>query len=277
MENIYLRRPYSLKQEELGYHLRDPQTGVILGAEPFFYPGSGKESVLMLHGYTSSPRDLRGLGQKLNGLGYTVSGILLPGHGTKPTDLDKVKWQEWYGAVVKEYERLKKSSSVVHTVGFSMGGALAMHLAANHPVGRIALLSPFFKIAYNVWHVLPEEWLVYTIGRLLRHLKKNHSGNCSDPIARQSHIAYYHYALSSINESLELVKVVKEELGRIQNPLLIVHAKGDKTTSPTASRRIYSQVQSRIKRFVWLHRSNHIITVDYDKDIVFKEVLTFFS
>jgi carboxylesterase len=276
MENTYPRRPLSLRHEEMDFHKRDPRTGIIIGAEPFFYPGPKGEAVLMLHGYTSTPRDLRELGQQINTLGYTVSGILLPGHGTKPTALDPVRWQDWYAAALAEFERLKKEAPQVHVVGFSMGGALAMHLAANVPVGKLVLLSPFFKIAYNKWHIVPEEWLVYTIGKLLRHLKKTHSGNCNDPVAREKHIAYYHYALSSINQALELVKVIRNELRLIKNPLLIVHAKGDKTTSPLASRRIFDLLTSDIKRFVWLRKSNHIITHDYDKEIVSREVLKFF-
>ncbi len=278
MENVYLRRPYSLKHEELDFHLRNPETGIIIGAEPFYFQGTERnESVLMLHGYTSTPRDLRGLGEKINGLGYTVSGILLPGHGTKPTDLDKIKWEEWFAAVKEEYERLRKKTPVVHVVGFSMGGALGLHLAANYSIGKVVLLSPFFKTAYNKWHLVPEEWLVNTIGRLLRHLKKKHSGNCNDPEARKKHIAYYHYALSSINQALKLVKEVRFELPLIKNRILIIHAKGDKTTSPSTSRKIFNLLPSQIKRFVWLHHSNHIITHDYDKEIVFRETLRFLS
>jgi len=276
MENTYPRRPYSLNHEEINFHQRDPHTNIILGAEPYFYPGTRGEAVLMLHGYTSTPRDLRELGAAINALGYSVSGILLPGHGTKPTDLDPIQWQQWYAAAVSEFKRLQKTSKQVHVVGFSMGGALAMHLAANFPVGRLALLSPFFKIAYNKWHVVPEEWLVYTVGRLLRHLKKTHSGNCNDPEARLKHIAYYHYALSSINQALALVDVVKGELKMIRNPLLIVHAKGDKTTSPSASRKIFNLLPSESKRFVWLRKSNHIVTHDYDKGTVFREIAKFF-
>lgn len=275
-ENIYHRRPYSLVHEEVDFHKRSPDTGIILGAEPFFYPDSSRnEAVLMLHGYTSTPRDLRNLGQSIHALGYAVHGILLPGHGTRPTDLDNVKWQEWYAAAELAFDKLCVNYSVVHVVGFSMGGALAMHLAANRSVGKLVLLSPFFKVAYNICHLFPEEWLVYSIGRLLRHLKKTHSGNCNDPEARSRHIAYFHYALSSINQALMLVDVVQKELKGISNPILIIHAKGDKTTSPTKSRKIHDQLNSRIKRFVWLKRSNHIITHDFEKDIVFKEVLGF--
>ncbi|MFH0920009.1 MAG: alpha/beta fold hydrolase [Fibrobacterota bacterium] len=278
MANTYYRRPYSLQQEETAFHVRDPKTGIILGAEPFRFAGGSGEAVLMLHGYTSTPRDLRALGSSLHdATGHTVSGILLPGHGTRPTELDAVTWPEWYAAAEEEYLKLSRQHSRVHVVGFSMGGALALHLAAHHELSKVVLLSPFFKIAYNACHLVPEEWLVYTIGRLLRHLKKTHSGNCNDAEARKFHIAYYHYALSSIHQALELVKAVKAEIESITNPVLILHAKGDMTTSPSASRRFFNKIPSTDKRFVWLYKSNHIITHDFEKDFAAMETIKFFQ
>lgn len=276
-ENLYFRRPYSLQQEEISFHKRDTATGVILGAEPFFYQGDNREAVLMIHGYTSTPRDLRELGERIHGLGYTVLGPLLPGHGTHPTALDDVRWPQWYAAVQQEYRRLRQGHVKIHAVGFSMGGSLSLHLAANARVEKLVLLSPFLKIAYHKAHVLPEEWLVYTVGRLLRHLKKTYSGNCNHPEERMRHIAYFHYALSSINQALELVNVIKGEVDRIHNKVLIIHAEGDRTTSPSASRKLYDQLPSKEKRFVWLRKSNHIITHDYDKEIVFSEVARFLT
>ena len=157
-----------------------------------------------------------------------------------------------------------------------MGGTLTLHLAAHHALGKIVLLSPFFKIAHNCRHIVPEEWLVYTVGHLLRHLKKTYPGNCNDPEARKYHIAYFHYALSSIHQALQLVGTVKQETGAITNPTLFIHSKGDMTTSPHASRRMFDKLPTADKRFVWLTRSNHIITHDYDHETVFREVIKFF-
>jgi len=273
--NLYLRRPYSLAHEEIAFHKRNPETGIILGAEPFFIKGGVSEAILCIHGYTSTPRDLRVIGEQLAGQGFTVSGVLLPGHGTRPTSLDSVHWEEWYHAVRSEYLKLRQICKTVHVIGFSMGGSLAMHLAANETIGKIVLLSPFFKIAYLKHHLIPQEWLVYTVGKLLRHLKKRHSGNCNDVSAQRSHIAYYHYALSSIQQALELVRVIQRESVRISNPVLIIHSKNDKTTRYSASRGIYNVLPSHIKRFVTLTRSNHIIPHDLEKERVFGEISRF--
>ncbi len=275
----YLRRPFSFEHEESGFHERNPQTGVIVGAEPFFSEGNtGCDAVLFLHGYTSTPRDLKGVADAVNRiLGYTVYGILLPGHGTKPSDLDRVTWQDWYDAALEAYRKLRESHKVVHIVGFSMGASLALHIAANNEVGKLILLCPLFKISYNPFHLFPEEWWVKLIGSFVGHLKKRYSGNCNDKLARGRHIAYFHYSPSSTKEALLLVREIRKEIPHIENSLLMIHSRRDKTTSPYSSRRIFSRIPSKFKRFVWLDRSNHIITHDLEKDLVYKEIIKFLN
>ena len=58
--------------------------------------GSGKNKsvgVLLVHGYTGSPASMRPWAEYLNQRGFTVRVPLLPGHGTKPEDLNEVKWE----------------------------------------------------------------------------------------------------------------------------------------------------------------------------------------
>ena len=69
-----------------------------LGAEPFFFAG-GEEGVLLIHGYTGAPGEMRLLGEFLHRKGYTVLGVLLPGHCTTPKNLSKYTFDDWYAEV----------------------------------------------------------------------------------------------------------------------------------------------------------------------------------
>ena len=87
--------------------------------------GSGKNArvgVLLVHGFTGAPPSMRPWGEFLHSKGYTVRVPLLPGHGTKPEDLNKVKWQEWPAKVQSELDELFKSCDQVFVAGLSMGG-----------------------------------------------------------------------------------------------------------------------------------------------------------
>src|SRR4051812_26008702 len=82
---------------QLGLPASSPGNGrhtVQPGAEAFFLPG-GPTGVLLTHGFTSSPAEVRPLGIYLAEQGYTVYGPLLAGHGTAPEDLRTTTWQQW--------------------------------------------------------------------------------------------------------------------------------------------------------------------------------------
>jgi carboxylesterase len=85
--------------------------------------GSGKNAhigILLVHGFTGSPASMRPWGEFLYSKGYTVRVPLLPGHGTHPEHLNKVKWQEWPAKIEFELSQLKKSCDVVFLIGLSM-------------------------------------------------------------------------------------------------------------------------------------------------------------
>ena len=72
---------------------------VLSGAEPFLYRGESGVGVLLIHGWTSSPQEMRDLGKHLAGQGHTVLGLRLPGHATRPADLKRMRWRDWLAAV----------------------------------------------------------------------------------------------------------------------------------------------------------------------------------
>ena len=64
------------------------------GKASFFLSGS-RTGCLLLHGFTSTPAELRPLGEALHRAGYTVHAPLLPGHGTSPEDLLHITYCDW--------------------------------------------------------------------------------------------------------------------------------------------------------------------------------------
>jgi alpha-beta hydrolase superfamily lysophospholipase len=113
-------------------------------------------AVVLLHGLTDSPYSLRHIARRYAEDGYVAVAIRLPGHGTVPSGLTDVEWQQWSEATrlaVREARRLAGTSTPLHLVGFSNGGALAMKYALDaiddknlaRP-DRIVLISPMIGI-----------------------------------------------------------------------------------------------------------------------------------
>ena len=107
-------------------------------AEPFYSEGGpgadGKRvGVLLSHGFTGSPASMKPWGHYLAEQGYAVSVPLLPGHGTTWQEMNRTGYADWYAEVEREFETLKARTDAVVVGGLSMGGGLALWLAANHP------------------------------------------------------------------------------------------------------------------------------------------------
>jgi alpha-beta hydrolase superfamily lysophospholipase len=92
---------------------------------------SPKAGVLLLHGMSDSPYSLRSLGQRLNAAGASVLGLRVPGHGTAPSGLVEVTWQDMAAAVRLAMRHLegKVAGRPIYILGYSNGAALAVHYA----------------------------------------------------------------------------------------------------------------------------------------------------
>jgi carboxylesterase len=125
--------------------LRIPRdTTALSTALPRSLPG-GKAGALLIHGFTGTPRDLADLGGRLQSSGLSVSIPRLPGHGTNGRDFLQSGWRDWLRASVDAYADLRARCDTVHIVGFSMGGIIAVLLAAQFPVSRLVLLAPALR------------------------------------------------------------------------------------------------------------------------------------
>ena len=114
---------------------------MLQGAEPYFWPGTRGKGVLLVHGFTGSPSELRELGEILHRKGYTVEGLLLKGHGTDPRDLLEVKAEQWEEQVRQGVAHLKETCAQVTVIGLSMGGLLALYAGAATSADKLVVIS----------------------------------------------------------------------------------------------------------------------------------------
>jgi alpha-beta hydrolase superfamily lysophospholipase len=95
--------------------------------------------VLLLHGMSDSPYSLRALGKTLNQRKYWVIGLRLPGHGTAPSGLTRIKWEDMAAAVRLSVDHLvsKVEAKSIHIIGYSTGATLALDFALDALEGQI--------------------------------------------------------------------------------------------------------------------------------------------
>jgi carboxylesterase len=124
--------------------------------QPFTFE-AGPTRALLIHGFLGSPRDLRPLGQELATAGVTARGVLLPGFGEDIGRLRTVRAEEWLATAREAWRETRADAARAILIGFSMGGAVALRLAAEVGLApdRLILLAPHWKFADRRAVVLP--------------------------------------------------------------------------------------------------------------------------
>ncbi len=238
---------------------------------------SGKVGVLLIHGFTATPECLESLAAPLKKDGFVVGAPLLAGHGTTVQDLAQTTWEQWYDGVVQAFEALARRVDEVCVAGLSLGGLLALKLAEERKVRRLALLAtPVFFKGILMNKILPFVGNSF-LKTIYRYQPKFFGPAINDPAGRKAFKNYSMMPIPSIMEIMKLQEVVRPCLKEVKAPTLILHAVHD-TTSPYENMPyLEKHLGSKTIKTVTLERSNHVLTLDYDKDLVAREVVRFFG
>ncbi|MFJ6213905.1 alpha/beta hydrolase [Streptomyces sp. NPDC092296] len=237
------------------------------GAEPFHHQG-GPVGALLCHGFTGSPQSLRPWADRLAAEGLTVSLPLLPGHGTRWQDMQITRWEDWYAEVDRELRALTASCAQVFVCGLSMGGALALRLAARHgaAVSGLVLVNPSVRSDSPATALLP----------VLRHLVPSVAGVANDIAAPGStEIGYDRTPLHAAWSLSRLWRTVQAELPQVSQPLLLFRSPQDHVVSPANARLLLGRISSTDVEERLCERSFHVATLDHDAEAVFEGSLDF--
>lgn len=240
---------------------------VLPGAEPYRHEG-GEVGVLLCHGFTGTPQSLRPWAEFLAGRGLTVSLPLLPGHGTRWEDLQVTGWQDWYAEVERELRGLLERCAEVFVCGLSMGGALALRLAATHgdKVRGVVLVNPANKVHGLAAYALP----------VARHLVPTTPGIASDiALEGSKELAYDRVPLHAAYSLRRFFQRLDRELPQVTQPLLLLHSPQDHVVPPADSARILGRVSSTDVTETILEQSYHVATLDHEADRIFEESYAF--
>jgi carboxylesterase len=243
----------------------------------FFFAGSGL-SVLLIHGLTGTPFEMRFLGERIADAGMRVAGIRLAGHAASPEDLRVTDHDHWYESVVSGFEQMRTFGDPIAVVGLSAGAVLAARLTEDQgaAVAGLAMLAPAFFLPLWTRAVLKTAAACGTLAD--RVYLESGSSDIHDTAVRETHPRTRLMPLRAPISLLELSALVRGRLNRICQPTLIIHSRRDHVCPWRAN---LSYLRSRLGRAqlrsVVLNESFHVITVDSEKERVADEVIDFLA
>jgi len=246
-------------------------TAFISGCEPFYFEG-GPTGVLLIHGFTGAPREMRWMGEYLAGQGLTVLGVRLAGHATTPEDMERTTWHDWWDSVKEGYAELNRHCERVFVMGLSLGGMLTLHVGAHYPevAGLAAMSAPGKPMSTT------DLWVPETLDEAARFLPADEGDDFQDRwVAEEWHISYDRQPLRCIASLFEFSRHLHDDLPDVRVPLLLVHSRLDGMVPPDNMPYIYDRVASADKEMMWVERSGHVVTEDPEKDAVFARAYAF--
>lgn len=244
---------------------------IMEGAETFLLEGNNGKAVLLLHGYAGTTVEMRPLGNYLHSLGYTVLCPRLPGHGTSVEDLKETVASQWVATAKLGYAILAKKYQQIYVAGLSMGGLLAIVIAATVKVERAALLATPIFLQDKRAPFLPI--LRYFIHYLPKHKRNYHE-------MQKYCQAYDRMPTKPLTSLFALIKACKKELvQKITVPCIVLQSTIEHTVKPKSAQYIYDNLGTpkEAKKLVWLEKSGHILTLDAEHEKVFQTVADFFA
>jgi len=243
-------------------------------AEPFTAeavpaPEDGRRAaVLLVHGFTSTPASMVPWARHLAGTGLGVSVPRLPGHGTRWQDLNRTGWSDWYAEVERAFEKLRADVDEVVVAGLSLGGALALRLAADRgrEVAGVVVVNPAVATERKDVLALP----------VLKHLVPSLRGIASDiKKGGVEEVAYPRTPLRATHSMMAGWRTLRADLPRVTQPLLMFLSAEDHVVDPSSARVVRARVSSRDLTERVLENSYHVATLDHDAPRLFEESAQF--
>jgi len=239
-------------------------------ARPLHLPGTSNRALLIIHGFTSTPASVgdwaRGLQRET---GATVEVPLLPGHGTRWEDLNRVTWLDWEATVLDAFDRLAATHERVAVGGLSLGGALAALVALRRPACEALVLEN-----HLMWLGNPALPLAPLIKRLTPSMAAVGGDIAKD--GAEEH-AYDRVPTGGVDQFRRLIGHLRPRLGQILVPTLIFKSRVDHVIPTHSATRTLARLGSARKELVWLEKSYHVATLDHDLPVLIRRSAAFLA
>lgn len=223
---------------------------------------------LVIHGFTSTPAELRELSENIrDNKGYTVLGVRLKGHGTTVEEMEQCSYMDWINSALEGLEKLKETCDKIYVIGHSMGGVIALYIAENYSVDKVVALSP----------ALINKGKAADFVFIIKHFIKYTSWPPEDRPEEEAKylLGYDKVPLCSVDQLNKMAKKVRNELKKVNKPILIVYSHKDNAVHEKSIEMIQNNVSTKDVQTVFLNECRHNITIECEKHKVFDVVLKF--
>jgi carboxylesterase len=244
--------------------------GVLVGAEPMSHVAGSSTGVVVLHGFTGNPSSVRHLATAIADAEYDVEMPRLPGHGTTVDDMMTTSWDDWFATALDAADAVAARCDKVVVAGLSMGGLLTLAVGMERDVAALVCVNPVARMRSPEETAMVEELIADGMTVL-----PGIGSDIADPDVVE--IAYEGTPLQPLWSMFhEGVKPRCDNWGSSTAPLLLFTSSQDHVVDPADSVHLATTHGGPVEH-VWLERSFHVATQDYDRDLICERTLAFLA
>jgi carboxylesterase len=254
-----------------------------------YFIRGGRVGILLIHGLGGTPHEMGYVANGLAKAGCTVSCPQLAGHCGTQEDMAATTWADWLMSAESAMLELRKACDGIVVGGLFTGAMLALLLAGRHPgdIQGSVLFAPALRL--DGWMT---PWYVRLLDRVRPGLLADFPslsdaalhGVKGDRVREFIQGRRLDAATSIVGlpgalrparaEQRALAQTVMRELGSIEQPALIVHAREDDGADLDNAAYLQRHLRGAVEMVV-LDDCYHLVTIDRQRHIAVERATTF--
>lgn len=243
-----------------------------------------KKAILLLHGFATNKSDFDPIIPYLEKLYDHIEIENLPGHDV--LHLGGFTAKKTISFVERQMKKLEKEYDAIDIIGFSMGGALATHLASHHKVNRLVLLAPanlYINANYPITRV--KKFIDYLKARFLSDKEENSKEEIEEFNSRiledkevleiTKKFILPNYNLRTIKEFRDVIKYCRQNIGPIDAKTLVIMGDIDQLVPESSD--TYLSDYCKYKISLTFKNVSHMMLRSKKKDKIIEQIINFLS
>ena len=240
--------------------------------KPIFHPTShpaDSHAILLLHGFTGTPQDLKKLITFLKNRGFACCAPIYHGHGMGAEAIVHSSVDLWWQDAVNALEFLQSYQyGKISIIGHSMGGVFALRLAQQNALTSVTTLcAPIQKRLVDDLQ-----------RRLISYAEEYKKFEQKPAFQIEQEVAAFEQSDFSLLEDLsQFTQTTGQNLAQINCPLQVLQGELDDVCYQESAQIIYDQAGSAVKEIKNYPNSGHMLMQEADHQQVFRDIVRFLA